>query len=73
MKNSQCPVDCGQCATTPVFTEVEHTIIVRGNPDKEMTYTRKGYLCESKSFFFTQKDFLLEEEALLNRFAQSVS
>jgi hypothetical protein len=52
---------------------MEHTVKKRGNPDKEMTYKREGYLCEKKSFFFTCKEYLAEEEEILNRFVGTVS
>ena len=53
------------------MTEMEHTIILRGDPDREMTYKREGYYCEQKSFFFCQKEYLIEEEELINRFTGS--
>lgn len=73
MKCSHCPASCTECTATPRFTEVEYTIKARGNPDQEMTIRRKGFLCEKESFFFCQKDVLLEEEEIINRFANSVS
>lgn len=73
MKCSHCPAKCTECIADPQYTEIEHTVIVRGNPDQKKTYKRSGYLCEHKSFFFCQKEYLLEEEEMLNRFAKSVS
>ena len=73
MRCSHCPANCMECIANPQFTEIEHTVKVRGNPDQEMTYKREGYLCEQKSFFFCHKEYLLEEEKMLNRFAGAVS
>lgn len=71
MHCSHCPANCTECISSPQFTEMEHTVKVRGNPDQEMTYTRPGYFCEQKSFFFCREEYLVEEEALLNRFAEA--
>ena len=73
MRCSHCPANCSECSCSPSFTEMEHTVKVRGNPDQEMTYKREGYFCEQKSFFFTHKKYLLEEEEMLNRFAGTLS
>jgi hypothetical protein len=52
---------------------VEHTVIARGNPDREMIFKRQGFLCEKKDFFFCNKEVLLQEEEILNRFVNSGS
>lgn len=72
MKNSICPAACKDCDSDIVRHEVEHTIVVRGDPDQTLRFTKKGYLCKTKSFFFSSKDFLSKEEEIVNTFARAV-
>ena len=71
MKSTICPATCSDCDCDIECREMEHTIMVRGNPDQTMTFTKKGYFCKTKSFFFSLNDFLIQEEELVNRFAGS--
>ena len=73
MSCSYCPARCESCYGNPKITELEHTVIARGNPDVTMTYQKRGYLCEKESFFFCDQSFLAEEEAIINAFVQKVS
>ncbi len=70
MSCSYCPAQCDHCNGSPQMTEVEHTIIARGNPDVTFTYNKRGYMCEKESFFFCEKSFLFEEEVIINRFLE---
>jgi hypothetical protein len=63
-----CPATCQDCTYDLSMSEEEHTIIARGNPDRSMTYTRKGYRCNKKSFFFNSREFIHEEEKIVNNF-----
>ena len=66
MKTQVCPV----CNAQSHYEEIQHTIKSRGNPDKTMTFTKKGYRCSRQSFFFSDREFLKEEEKMVNRFAE---
>ena len=68
-----CPAQCESCHGSPKMTQIEHTIIARGNPDVTMSYQKQGYLCEKESFFFCEKSFLLEEESMILAFLEKVS
>jgi hypothetical protein len=65
MKTRTCPV----CQSPGYYEEISHTIKSRGNPDKTMTFTKKGYRCSDHSFFFSDQSDLKEEEKVINRFA----
>jgi len=69
MNSNKCPASCHDCSSSPVEHEIEHTIIVRGKPDRSMTYTKKGFLCREKSFFFSHSDNINAEEKIVNAFA----
>ncbi len=73
MKSAICPAECHDCECDIVRHEMEHTIVVRGEPDKTMRYVKEGYYCNTKSFFFSLDDFLGREEEIVNRFAGSKS
>ncbi len=60
---------CPVCNAENHYEEIPHTVKSRGNPDRTMTYTKKGFRCSSRSFFFSDKAFLKEEEKMINRFA----
>ena len=66
MKTQTCPV----CNALSYYEEIQHTIKTRGNPDKSITFTKKGYRCSNQSFFFSLPEFLKEEEKIVNRFAE---
>ena len=65
MKTRICPV----CHSQSHYEEISHTIKARGNPDKTMTITKKGYRCTKQSFFFSDREYLKEEEKIINHFA----
>lgn len=69
MKSTICPAECHDCECDIISHEMEHTVVVRGDPDQTMCFTKKGYFCKTKSFFFCLDDFLSHEEKLINTFA----
>ena len=69
MSKNICPASCHDCKSTPVEHEADHTIIVRGKPDRSMTFSKKGYLCREKSFFFSFDEHIRMEEKIINDFA----